>query len=110
MRMESTSQSRSVKGSRMAGDPDGKPLLWMRYVMRVTLVHNPGAGDQRHTAKRILKQLAAGGYEAALATGGKKGLEKALKNPGDLVVVAGGDGSIHRVAIALAGRRIPMAI
>jgi diacylglycerol kinase (ATP) len=33
-----------------------------------------------------------------------------MKAPGDLVVVAGGDGSIHKVAIALAGRRIPMAI
>jgi diacylglycerol kinase (ATP) len=78
--------------------------------MRVTLVHNPGAGDQRHTAKRILKELAAGGYEAELATRGRKGLEKALKTPGDLVVVAGGDGSIQRVAVALAGRRIPLAI
>jgi diacylglycerol kinase (ATP) len=78
--------------------------------MRVTLVHNPGAGDQRHSAKRLLKELAAAGYEAEVAAGGKKGLEKALKTPGDLVVVAGGDGSIHKVAIALAGRRIPMAI
>jgi diacylglycerol kinase (ATP) len=94
----------------MADDPDGKPLLWMRYVMRVTLVHNPGAGDQRHTAKRLLKELAEAGYEAQLAGSGRKGLEKALKDPGDLVAVAGGDGSVKKAAIALAGRRIPLAI
>ncbi len=40
----------------------------------------------------------------------KEGLEKALQDPGDLVVVAGGDGSIKKVALALAGRSIPMAI
>lgn len=78
--------------------------------MRVTLVHNPGAGDQRHTAKRLLKELAQAGYEAQVGESGKKGLKKMLKDPGDLVVVAGGDGTIHRVAIALAGRRIPVAI
>ena len=78
--------------------------------MRVTLVHNSRAGDQRHSAKRILKALAEAGYEAELANGGKKGLERAMKAPGDLVVVAGGDGSVHKIATALAGRGVPMAI
>ena len=78
--------------------------------MRVTLVHNPDAGDQRHTTKRLLKALAEGGYEAALAEGGRKGLKKALQDPGDLVVVAGGDGSIRKVAIELAGGRTALAI
>jgi diacylglycerol kinase (ATP) len=78
--------------------------------MRVTLVHNPRAGDERHSAKRILKVLAEAGYEAELAPSGRKGLEKAMKSPADLVVVAGGDGSVHKVATALAGRRVPIAI
>jgi diacylglycerol kinase family enzyme len=78
--------------------------------MRVTLVHNPRAGDQRQSPKRILKALAEAGYEAEVATRGRKGLQKAMKSPGDLVVVAGGDGSIHKVAVALAGRKIPIAI
>ena len=78
--------------------------------MRVTLVHNPGAGDELHSAKRILKELAEAGYDARLPSAKKEGLEKALADPGDLVVVAGGDGSIKRVALELAGRGIPMAI
>lgn len=78
--------------------------------MRVTLVHNPGAGDEQHSAKRILKELAAAGHEARLRSTRKEGLESALVDPGDLVVVAGGDGSIKRVAIAIAGRGVPMAI
>jgi diacylglycerol kinase (ATP) len=79
-------------------------------MVRVTLVHNPGAGDEQHSAKRILKELAKAGYDAHLPSARKEGLEKALADPGDLVVVAGGDGSIKKVALAIAGRGIPMAI
>lgn len=79
-------------------------------MVRVTLVHNPGAGDEQHSAKRILKELADAGHDAELLSIRKEGLEKALQDPGDLVVVAGGDGSIKKVALALAGRSIPMAI
>jgi diacylglycerol kinase (ATP) len=79
-------------------------------MVRVTLIHNPGAGDEQHSAKQILKELADAGYDAHLHSTRKEGIEKALADPGDLVVVAGGDGSIKKVAVAIAGRGIPMAI
>jgi diacylglycerol kinase (ATP) len=78
--------------------------------MRATLVHNPSAGDRRHSPKRILRELADAGYDARVAPGDKKAFRQALEDPGDLVVVAGGDGSIKQVAVALLGRRTPMAI
>jgi diacylglycerol kinase family enzyme len=78
--------------------------------VQVTLVHNPGAGDEQHSAKRILKELAEAGYEARLRSSKKDGVDKVLEDPGELVVVAGGDGSIKKVAIAIAGHGIPMAI
>jgi diacylglycerol kinase family enzyme len=78
--------------------------------VRVTLVHNPAAGDERHSAKRILTELAEAGYEASLQSTKKKGMGKTLEDPGELVVVAGGDGSIKKVALALAGTGVPMAI
>jgi len=78
--------------------------------VRATLIHNPGAGDEQHSAKRLLKELAEAGYDARLHSIKKEGVEKALEDPGDLVVVAGGDGSIKKVAIAIAGRGVPMAI
>src|SRR5688572_33374639 len=79
-------------------------------MMRVTLVHNPGAGDESHSAKRILKRLTDAGHDATLGLTGKRGISKALEDPGDLVVAAGGDGTIKKVALALAGRGIPLAI
>ncbi|MBA3895362.1 MAG: diacylglycerol kinase, partial [Gemmatimonadales bacterium] len=78
--------------------------------MRVTLVHNPGAGDERHSAKRIMRELEEAGYDARLESIKKQDLGEALEDPGDLVVVAGGDGSIKKVAIAMAGRGVPLAI
>ncbi len=77
--------------------------------MRVTLVHNSDAGDQAHSIKRILRALEEAGYDAK-HLGSKKGLRKGLEKPGDLVVVAGGDGSVKRVSVVLAGRDVPMAI
>ena len=77
--------------------------------MRVTLVHNSDAGDQAHSTKRILRALAEGGYDAK-HVGSKKGLRKALEKPGEMVVVAGGDGRVKRVAVVLAGGDVPMAI
>jgi diacylglycerol kinase family enzyme len=78
--------------------------------MRATLVHNPSAGDRRHSPKRILRELADAGYDARVAPRDRKAFRRALEDPGDLVVVAGGDGSIKQVAVALLDRRIPLAI
>ena len=50
--------------------------------MRVTLVHNPGAGDESHSAKRILKRLTDAGHDATLGSTGKRGISKALEDPG----------------------------
>jgi diacylglycerol kinase family enzyme len=49
------------------------------------------------------------GHDARLVPQ-KKGLAKSLEDPGDLVAVAGGDGSVKRVVLALAGRDVPLAI
>ncbi|MGH7581435.1 MAG: diacylglycerol/lipid kinase family protein, partial [Gemmatimonadales bacterium] len=77
--------------------------------MRTTLVYNPSAGDEQHAGKQLVERLDAAGYDARLVSDRKK-LERRLEDPGELVVVAGGDGSVRAVALALAGRDVPMAI
>jgi diacylglycerol kinase (ATP) len=77
--------------------------------VRVTLVHNPGAGEEQDVERMLLEKLKAAGHDARLVSG-KKDLEKKLEEPGDLVAVAGGDGSVKQAALALAGREVPMAI
>ncbi|MEZ0335790.1 MAG: diacylglycerol kinase family protein [Gemmatimonadales bacterium] len=75
----------------------------------MTLVHNPTAGDERDTEQMLLEKLKEAGHEARLVSG-KKGLEKKLEDPGDVVAVAGGDGSVKQVVLALAGGGVPLAI
>jgi diacylglycerol kinase family enzyme len=79
--------------------------------MRVTLLHNPKAGgDKAASRDDLLSWLERAGMEAVYVDTKKDDLDEALADPGALVVAAGGDGTIAKVARRLAGRGIPMAI
>jgi diacylglycerol kinase (ATP) len=74
-------------------------------------MHNPKAGKREPSKKELLALLRSAGYDnVASKSAKKKGWKDALKDPGDLVVVAGGDGTVAKVAKQLAGRGIPMAV
>lgn len=79
--------------------------------MRVTLIHNPDAGRQgRGQAARSRRVLEDFGYEVRYASAKEKGWKAALKKPANLVIVAGGDGTVARVARRMVGRGIPLAV
>ena len=78
--------------------------------MRVTLVYNPlRRGGRAARGEHLLERLEQAGHDARLVSGRKK-LARQLEDPGELVAVAGGDGIVKEVAVALAGRKLPMAI
>lgn len=79
--------------------------------MRVTLIHNPGAGKQgRDNAKKLVAMLTEQGHDVRYRSSKEDGWKKALRKPADLVVVAGGDGTVARVARRLVGRGMPVAL
>ncbi len=78
--------------------------------MNVTLMHNPTAGDQTPGAKKLLGWLEDLGHRVTYRSTKKGKFAEALKDLGDLVVVAGGDGTVNRVARHLVGTGIPLAI
>jgi diacylglycerol kinase (ATP) len=78
--------------------------------MRLTLIHNPAAGHQAPTREDLLQALRDAGHEAAYQSVKGPHLAEVLRAPGDLVLVAGGDGTIRRAARHLVGRGIPMAV
>jgi len=78
--------------------------------MRVTLMHNPKAGHESPSDDALVEALEEAGYKVDYQSTKKKHWKKALKKPGDLVVVAGGDGTVGKVATELAGRDVPIAI
>jgi diacylglycerol kinase (ATP) len=76
---------------------------------RATIIHNPTAGDGRPSAGELRELVRAHGYEPEYFTTDVD-LDALLQEPGDLVIVAGGDGTVGQVAARLIGREIPLAI
>jgi diacylglycerol kinase family enzyme len=78
--------------------------------VRVTLIHNPGAGKQgRDNAGKLVALLEGAGHEVRYQSSKDDDWDRALQEPAELVVVAGGDGTVSRVATRMAGRGIPIA-
>jgi len=78
--------------------------------VRVTLIHNPGAG--RHGGgqlERLLRLLKDAGHEVRQQSSKEKNWERALEESADLVAVAGGDGTVSRVAKKMKGSGTPIA-
>jgi diacylglycerol kinase (ATP) len=78
--------------------------------VRVTLIHNPGAGSSGSTRRDLEKLLKSAGHHVRYQSAKEDGWKSALKEPADLVVVAGGDGTVGRVTRRVAGRGVPMAL
>jgi diacylglycerol kinase (ATP) len=79
--------------------------------MRVTLIHNPKAGDDEHpSVDEVVALIRAAGHAVTHQPCNGDHWERALDEPGDLVAVAGGDGTVGAVAVRLVGRRVPIAV
>jgi diacylglycerol kinase (ATP) len=78
--------------------------------MRVTLMHNPKAGHDSPADDDLVELLEDAGYKVEYQSTKKKKWKKALDEPADLVVAAGGDGTIAKVAVEMADRDVPLAI
>ena len=79
--------------------------------MRVTLIHNPGAGSQgAGDARKLENLLRQAGYEVRYQSSKDDDWKKALAWPAELMVVAGGDGTVARVTRRMVGRGVPMAL
>ena len=82
------------------------------------LIFNPGSGgnaSQAHSLKTIVEKLAAHGIRAKVGTDTSGRTARALakaaaKNDEDLVIVAGGDGSVEAVSSQLIGTKTALGI
>jgi diacylglycerol kinase family enzyme len=78
--------------------------------MDVTLLLKASAGRGAHSADELRRVVAAAGHRVEIWSAKGEELRRALEHPRELVVVAGGDGTVGRVSKALAGRGVPLAI
>lgn len=69
--------------------------------MRLILLHNPSAGDEDHDRRRLESVLADAGHAIEYRSLDDDGWAKALDEGGELIVVAGGDGSVRKLLTAI---------
>jgi diacylglycerol kinase family enzyme len=75
--------------------------------VRISLVHNPTAGEGLDVDD-VVQLLTDAGHDVRHRSS-KGHWQKLLQDPGDLVVAAGGDGTVRKVALAAAEREVPFA-
>jgi diacylglycerol kinase family enzyme len=78
--------------------------------VRITLIHNPGAGDDdQPDADELQALVRAAGHHVRYQACDDDTWASVLDEPADLIAVAGGDGTVGRIAKKLIGRDIPVA-
>jgi diacylglycerol kinase (ATP) len=78
--------------------------------MRATLVMNPKAGDGDMSRKDLQPELERRGDEIVFVSSKDDHLREALADPGELIVVAGGDGTVAEVVRLITGSKVPLLI
>jgi diacylglycerol kinase (ATP) len=79
--------------------------------MKITLIHNPEAGDDEQPSGGELRGLIrAAGHTVTYQSLRAENWHTALEEPCDIVAVAGGDGMVGKVAKHLVDRHVPIAV
>src|SRR5882762_11576112 len=81
-----------------------------RKLRRATLIHNEKAGDRRHSRGDLVELLERAGYSVAYFPAKHSDLAEALGHPAEIVVAAGGDGTVARVVAHARSDGPPIAI
>jgi len=85
-----------------------------RLMRRVTVLINPHAGQDANTSQAIAAAFAAAGVEATVRQSDGARLHatalEALKDGTEVIVAAGGDGTVNAVASALAGTDVALGV
>jgi diacylglycerol kinase family enzyme len=77
---------------------------------RATILHNPKAGEGEYSKKKLLTILRSSGIKCSYSSTKKTGWEKIDAGADDLVVLAGGDGTIRKVAGQLLDKKVTIGL
>jgi diacylglycerol kinase (ATP) len=86
-----------------------RPTQASILTMNLLTVHKPGAGDETTSASDVVRALDAAGHHIVYFTADDDAW-KQRTDCADLVVAAGGDGTVGSVMLAVAGLAIPIAV
>jgi diacylglycerol kinase family enzyme len=78
--------------------------------MRLTLIHNAVAGNEQPSPEQLIALGRNAGYRVRYQDAHAEEFARVLDEPADVVLVAGGDGTVAKVAKHLVGRDVPLAV
>ncbi len=78
--------------------------------MRILLIHNPEAGDEMLSGDELGALIRDAGHEVIYQSIKEGDYKSALQESVDLVAVAGGDGTVRKVAMRLIERKVPITV
>lgn len=81
----------------------------------IKVFHNPTAGDAEHTKEKLVKKIKTAGFECSYSSTKKEISEKRIPESTDIIAVAGGDGTVRKIAEyycsgTMLNRRHPLAL
>ena len=74
------------------------------------MIHNPTAGDEAYGRESLVTILADAGHDVVYRSINDDGWQEALREDTELVVAAGGDGTVRKVFKELAGSSTPVTL
>jgi diacylglycerol kinase (ATP) len=84
--------------------------LVMAEKKRVTLIYNESAGSAGQSRSELTDLMSRVGFSVTCFSKKTRDIDKALKEPADIVAVAGGDGTIAKVAARMRPNGCPLAV
>jgi diacylglycerol kinase (ATP) len=78
--------------------------------MRALLLHNPSAGSGQPSPRALMALLRRAGLAPTYVSSKDPDYQKRLQRPTDLMIVAGGDGTVAKAILAVSHRHLPLAV
>ncbi|MBV8483884.1 MAG: hypothetical protein JO077_13590 [Verrucomicrobia bacterium] len=78
--------------------------------MRIALFHNPKAGNGTFKISDLVQRIESDGHRVLYVSIKEKDWHQAFGKPIDRAIIAGGDGSVSRLAPWLAARAVPFCV
>jgi diacylglycerol kinase family enzyme len=75
-----------------------------------TLLHNPKAGEGEYTKKKLTSIIQSRGFRCSYSSTKRKGWEKIESADSDFIILAGGDGTVRKVAGKLLDKKLPIGL
>jgi diacylglycerol kinase family enzyme len=82
-----------------------QPAHQYNYMIKAQLIHNPKAGDSKYTKEELLDLLKSEGMDCSYHSSKKPGWDE-IDDEAELVIVAGGDGTVRKVTQKLLERKL----